>query len=45
LVGVYRIDLYVPGDRIRGDDLDVTIRIGGVDSPTKGELDPKTFVR
>lgn len=45
LVGVYQIDLYVPGDRIRGENLDVTIRIGGVDSPTKGDLDPRTFVK
>ncbi|MBI3679721.1 MAG: beta-propeller fold lactonase family protein [Acidobacteria bacterium] len=45
LVGLYQINLYVPGDRIRGDDLDVTVRIGGVDSPTKGEMDPKVSIR
>ncbi len=45
MVGIYQIDLYVPGDRIRGDNLDVTLRIGGVDSPTKGEMDPKVFIR
>jgi uncharacterized protein (TIGR03437 family) len=44
LVGIYEIDLYVPGDHLRGDALDVTIRIGGVDSPTKGDLDPKIAV-
>jgi uncharacterized protein (TIGR03437 family) len=45
MVGLYQINLYVPGDRIRGDNLDVTLRIGGVDSPTKGEMDPKVFIR
>jgi uncharacterized protein (TIGR03437 family) len=44
LIGVYRIDLYVPWNRLRGEELDVTIRIGGVDSPTKGEMDPKIAV-
>jgi uncharacterized protein (TIGR03437 family) len=45
LVGVYQISLYVPGDRIRGEDLPVTIRIGGISSPTGGEMDPKVTVR
>ncbi len=44
LVGIYQLNLYVPGDRMRGDELDVTIRIGGVDSPTGGEFDPKVAV-
>lgn len=45
LVGVYQIQVYVPGFRMRGEDLDVTITIGGVSSPTKGELDPRVTVR
>jgi len=45
LIGVYELRLYVPGDRMRGDALDVTIRIGGVDSPTGGEFDPKVAVQ
>jgi len=44
LIGVYEVHLYVPGDRMRGENLDVTIRVGGVDSPTGGEFDPKIAV-
>lgn len=44
LIGIYQVQLYVPGDRMRGDSLDVTIRVGGVDSPTGGEFDPKVAV-
>ncbi|MBL8176908.1 MAG: hypothetical protein JNK48_19700 [Bryobacterales bacterium] len=44
LIGIYELHLYVPGDRMRGDDLDVTVRVGGVDSPTGGEFDPKVAV-
>lgn len=33
-VGVYRIMIYVPGDRVRGDDLPVVVSAGGVSSPT-----------
>ncbi len=31
-VGLYQINVYVPGDRIRGNDLDVTIRVGGIEN-------------
>ena len=31
-VGLYQINVYVPGDHLRGDDLDVTIRVGGVEN-------------
>ena len=31
-VGVYQIDLYVPGDRVQGDDLPVVVTAGGVSS-------------
>jgi uncharacterized protein (TIGR03437 family) len=44
LVGVYQVDLYVPGDHLRGEALDVTVRVGNVSSPTGGELDPKIAV-
>ncbi|MBI5283420.1 MAG: hypothetical protein HY858_17200 [Candidatus Solibacter usitatus] len=40
LVGVYRIQLYVPWYRRRGDKLLVTVRIGNVDSPSKGPAVP-----
>jgi uncharacterized protein (TIGR03437 family) len=45
MIGIYEIRLYVPGDRMRGDDLDVTVRVGNVSSPTGGEMDPKIAVR
>jgi uncharacterized protein (TIGR03437 family) len=31
-VGLYQINIYVPGDRLRGDDLDVTVRVGTVEN-------------
>lgn len=40
LVGVYRIRVYVPWYRRRGDKLLVTVRIGNVDSPSKGPSVP-----
>ncbi|MBI3210339.1 MAG: beta-propeller fold lactonase family protein [Candidatus Solibacter usitatus] len=45
LVGVYELQLYVPGNHLKGDNLDVTVRIGGVSSPTKGPLDPVVAVQ
>jgi uncharacterized protein (TIGR03437 family) len=45
MVGVYVIRIYVPGDHMKGDNLDVTLRIGGIDSPTKGPLDPTIAVQ
>ncbi|MBL8232948.1 MAG: beta-propeller fold lactonase family protein [Bryobacterales bacterium] len=45
LIGIYQVRLYVPGDRMRGDDLDVTLRVGNISSPTGGEMDPKIAVR
>lgn len=44
LVGIYRIDIRVPGFRTRGENLPVTVRIGGVDSPTSGSPAPTTAV-
>ena len=36
LVGVYQIDVYVPGTHYEGDAVPVTIKVGGVYSPTTG---------
>lgn len=44
LVGVNQINIYVPGERMRGPDLPVTIRIGGVDSPQTGPVVPRVAV-
>jgi uncharacterized protein (TIGR03437 family) len=44
LVGVNQINVYVPGDRLRGDALPVTVRIGGVDSPQTGPVPPRVAV-
>jgi len=43
-IGVYRIDVRVPGFRSRGDALPVTVRIGGVDSPSSAPVVPKVAV-
>jgi uncharacterized protein (TIGR03437 family) len=43
-VGIYRIALRVPGFRTTGQDLPVTVRIGGVNSPTTGNLVPRVTV-
>jgi uncharacterized protein (TIGR03437 family) len=44
LTGLYRIDLRVPGAHIKGDALPVTIRVGGVESPTAGAAVPAIAV-
>lgn len=44
LVGVYRIQIYVPWYRRRGDALLVTLRMGSVDSPSKGPAVPTVAV-
>ena len=36
LVGVYQIDVYVPGTHYEGDAVPVTIQVGGVYSPRTG---------
>ena len=43
-IGVYEIKVYVPGDRMRGPALPVTIKIGGVSSPVNGPLPPTVAV-
>lgn len=45
LVGIYYIELRVPGFRTTGDNLPVTIRVGGLDSPTSGAVVPTTAVK
>lgn len=40
VIGVYQINLRVPGAHMKGDALPVTIRAGGVDSPTTGSIKP-----
>lgn len=46
LVGLYQLNLRVPGAHIssRGAPLPVTVRVGGVDSPTDGPAVPKVWV-
>ena len=43
-IGVYEIKIYVPGDRLRGSALPVTLKIGGVSSPVTGPLPPTVAV-
>lgn len=40
LVGVYQVNVRVPGFRMRGKDLPVTLRIGGAESQTSGPVGP-----
>ena len=44
VVGVYEIHIRVPGDRMKGDALPVTLKIGGVMSPTTGSAVPTIAV-
>jgi len=43
-IGIYQINVRVPGFRTRGDELPVTIRIGGVDSPSSAPVVPRVAV-
>jgi uncharacterized protein (TIGR03437 family) len=45
LVGVYRIQVYVPWYRRRGENLLVTVRVGNIDSPKTGPNVPTIAVR
>jgi uncharacterized protein (TIGR03437 family) len=40
LIGVYQVDVYVPGTHMEGDALPVVLQIGGVMSPTTGTMVP-----
>ena len=44
LIGVYQIDLYVPGTHMNGNTLPVMIKVGGVSSPVTGALVPTVAV-
>jgi uncharacterized protein (TIGR03437 family) len=44
LIGLNQINLRVPGFRMRGDSLPVTIRIGGANSSTTGPTAPVVAV-
>ena len=44
LIGVYRINIRVPGFHSKGDKLPVTIRVGGVLSPSSGPTVPVVAV-
>lgn len=43
-IGIYEIKVYVPGDRVRGKNLPITLRIGGVSSSTTAGLVPTVSV-
>lgn len=44
-IGVYQINVRIPGAHINGDTLPVTIKIGGVNSPTSGVNVPRIAVQ
>lgn len=44
MVGLYQINIRVPGARIRGNKLPVQIRIGGINSPSSGPAVPYVAV-
>jgi uncharacterized protein (TIGR03437 family) len=43
-VGLYQLNLRVPGTHINGESLPITLRIGGVSSPTTGPVPPAVTV-
>jgi len=43
-IGVYQINARIPGAHINGDELPVTVKIGGVSSPTTGVNVPRVAV-
>jgi uncharacterized protein (TIGR03437 family) len=44
LIGVYQLNLRIPGFHMNGDALPVSLQIGGVSSPTKGAAVPYVSV-
>jgi uncharacterized protein (TIGR03437 family) len=44
MIGLYQIDLYVPGTHMDGNALPVMIKIGGVSSPVTGPIVPTVAV-
>jgi uncharacterized protein (TIGR03437 family) len=45
LIGVYQLNLRIPGFHVNGDALPVTLRIGNVSSPTTGPVVPHVVVK
>ena len=43
-VGLYQLNLRVPGDHIKGESIPITLRIGGVSSPSTGPVLPAVTV-
>jgi hypothetical protein len=43
-IGVYQINCRIPGAHIKGDGLPITLKIGGVSSPTTGNNVPSVYV-
>jgi uncharacterized protein (TIGR03437 family) len=43
-IGVYQVNLRVPGAHIKGSEVPVTLKIGGVSSPSTGSVVPKVAV-
>ncbi len=43
-IGVYQINCRIPGAHIKGDGLPITLKIGGVSSPTSGSNVPLVWV-
>ena len=43
-IGIYQLNLRVPGNHLRGGALPVTVRVGGVDSQKTGPAIPITAV-
>jgi uncharacterized protein (TIGR03437 family) len=44
LIGVYQIDLYVPGTHMDGDNVPVMVKVGGVSSAVTGALVPTVSI-
>jgi uncharacterized protein (TIGR03437 family) len=44
-IGVYRLNLRVPGFHIKGNALPVLLKVGGVSSPTAGPVSPHVAVQ
>jgi uncharacterized protein (TIGR03437 family) len=44
MIGIYQLKLRIPGFHMKGDALPVTLRIGGVSSPTTGPVVPHVTV-
>jgi len=43
-IGLYQLNLRIPGFHIKGDDLPVMLRMGSIDSPTTGPVVPHVDV-